>query len=460
MTNTAAADLAEALAEHAARTPFTAVSTAVRQQQADDLADGLAAVLGGFDAPGVATTRALVLETVRPGAAAIFGASERLPAAFAAQVNATAGHALDYDDVLDEGGGMHAGVPVHCATLAVADELGGVSGADYLAATAIGLDVAVRLALAPAEDYGWHRTSAFGIFGVTVAVGRLLGLDPETMRNALGIAYSQASGNRQCIADGALSKRLQSGFGARDGVQAVQLAQRGLTGARRIFEGVNGFFPLYQRGLYDRDSVLAGLGSDILSRRVALKPYPCGRNLHTAIDAALAVREQAGGRTIERVEVGVAAGPFASLTRAYPQDVVQAQFSVPFAVALALQTGALTIGAFARPEAAPSDVQALFARTTIVAWPEASGSATRVTAYFTDGSSASAEVAVASGHPTRPLSEAVLRAKFLDCAAAGGAPIAAERAGRVLELALGIDKLDDTRTLTAALRGGRDADGG
>jgi hypothetical protein len=54
----------------------------------------------------------------------------------------------------------------------------------------------------------------------------------------------------------------------------------------------------------------------------------------------------------------------------------------------------------------------------------------------------------------------VLRAKFLDCAAAGGAPIAAERAGRVLELALGIDKLDDTRTLTAALRGGRDADGG
>src|SRR6185312_2619207 len=134
-------------------------------------------------------------------------------------------------------------------TLAVADELGGVSGADYLAATAIGLDVAVRLALAPAEDYGWHRTSAFGIFGVTVAVGRLLGLDPETMRNALGIAYSQASGNRQCIADGALSKRLQSGFGARDGVQAVQLAQRGLTGARRIFEGVNGFFPLYQRGL-------------------------------------------------------------------------------------------------------------------------------------------------------------------------------------------------------------------
>jgi 2-methylcitrate dehydratase PrpD len=318
----------------------------------------------------------------------------------------------------------------------------------------------VRLALAPAEDYGWHRTSAFGIFGVTVAVGRLLGLDPETMRNALGIAYSQASGNRQCIADGALSKRLQSGFGARDGVQAVQLAQRGLTGARRIFEGVNGFFPLYQRGLYDRDSVLAGLGSDILSRRVALKPYPCGRNLHTAIDAALAVREQAGGRTIERVEVGVAAGPFASLTRAYPQDVVQAQFSVPFAVALALQTGALTIGAFARPEAAPSDVQALFARTTIVAWPEASGSATRVTAYFTDGSSASAEVAVASGHPTRPLSEAVLRAKFLDCAAAGGTPIAAERAGRVLELALGIDKLDDTRTLTAALRGGRDADGG
>jgi len=178
-----------------------------------------------------------------PGTAQRFAASERYPAVIAAQLNATAGHALDYDDTLDEGGGMHAGALVHAATLAVADELGGVSGATYVTATAVGLDIAVRLALAPTRDFGWHRTSAFGIFGVVGAVGRLLGLNREQFVHAFGIAYSQASGNRQCIADGALSKRLQAGFAARDGIIAVQLAKAGLTGASRIFEGVDGFYP-------------------------------------------------------------------------------------------------------------------------------------------------------------------------------------------------------------------------
>lgn len=451
MTTTQPADLAEALAEHAARTPYSAIPDAVLTHLAADLADSLASVLGGFDAPGVAATRAFINETVQPGAAAVFGTAERLPAVFAAQANATAGHALDYDDVLDEGGGMHAGVPVHCSALAIADEIGGVSGAEYLGAVALGLDVAVRLALAPSDDYGWHRTSAFGIFGVTVAAGRLLGLDVLQMRDALGIAFSQASGNRQCIADGALSKRLQSGFGARDGITAVQLARRGLTGARRIFEGVNGFFTLYQRGGYDRDIVLNGLGKEFLSSRIALKPYPCGRPLHAVIDGALAVRGRAAGREATRVEIGVGPVQFASLSRGYPQDVVQAQFSAPFTAALAFVTGNLSIGAFAEPEGVPQTVKDLFERTTIVAWPADTPGAARVTVFFADGSSESAEVSVALGHPSRPLSEAQLRAKFLDCNAASGGPLDGQAASHVLALALDIRALPDTHALTAAL---------
>src|SRR5262249_39299376 len=160
----------------------------------------------------------------------------------------------------------------------------------------------------------------------TVAAGRLLGFDPEQMRNALGIAFSQASGNRQCIADGALSKRLQSGFAARDAVTAVRLAQRGLTGATNIFEGANGFFPLYQRGGYDRDLILGALGRDFLSARIALKPYPCGRNLHAMTDAALAVRDRSGVRQIARVVIGLDRRALDAANRDYPADVVPAQF--------------------------------------------------------------------------------------------------------------------------------------
>jgi len=445
-TLSAPPDLAFALAEHAATMSVEAVPAAALAHLKRDLVDGLGVILGGLHAPGVPETRAVIEGWSASGVATVFGTGMRLPPVFAAMANATAGHALDFDDTLDEGGGMHAGVPVHSAALAIADERGDVSGREYLAAVAIGLDVAVRLALAPHEDYGWHRTSAFGIFGVTVAVGRLQGLDAEQMRHALGIAYSQASGNRQCIADGSLSKRLQSGFGARDGISAVLLAQRGLTGATNIFEGANGFFPLYQRGLYDRATVSDGLGAEILSTRISLKPYPCGRPLHNLIDCALAIRAEAGGEGIARIEIETAGRAPGRAT--FPEDVVQAQFSSPFAVALALAEGRLAIRAFDRPEEASATVRALF--TAATQQPSADG-VPRVTVHYADGRQVRHEAPVASGNPAHPLSEAQLRAKAHDCNAAAGEPLTAAALDRVIETALNLDTLDDTRSLTRLL---------
>lgn len=457
-----ARDLAFDLAEHAATTPFAAIPQRVLEHLACDLVDSLGTCLGGLRAPGVAEAREVIGEGVREGRAVVFGTPLCWPAAAAAQANATAGHALDFDDTLDEGGGMHAGVPVHTAALAIADELGGVNGERYLAAACLGLDVAVRLALAPSHDYGWHRTAAFGVFGVAAAAGRLLGLGPVRMRHALGIAYSQASGNRQCIDDGALSKRLQAGFAARDGVTAARLAQRGLTGATRVFEGANGFFALYQRcspghpaGGYDRESVLCGLGQEFLSARIALKPYPCGRNLHAAADAALALAARAGNRRAERVTVRIG-GRGARGSRSYPEDVVQAQFSLPFAVALAIgapgpREGRLSIGAIAEPGAAPEEVKRCFGRVEVIEWPE-SGGRTRVEVTYADGSADAEEVGAASGNPSRPLTLEHLRAKFHDCNRAGQA-LPPERADRVIEAALGVAGLADVRELTALLGG-------
>jgi 2-methylcitrate dehydratase PrpD len=325
-----------------------------------------------------------------------------------------------------------------------------VDGDTYLRAVALGLDVAVRLALAPSHDYGWHRTSAFGVFGATVGAGRLAGLDAERMRHALGIAYSQASGNRQCIADGALSKRLQSGFAARDAVTAVRLAQRGLTGATNIFEGANGFFPLYQRGGYDRDLILRDLGRDFLSRRISLKPYPCGRNLHAMVDSALALRARVAGRSIAGIEIGLDERALASADSSYPASVVPAQFNRPFATALALANGRLRIADFAAPEAVEPAVQELFRRISLVPWPAEDGGA-RVVVIYADGSIDHEEASVASGHPTKSLTPEQVREKFLDCNQASGHPLDPARAQSLLDTALGVRSLPTTRALTDEL---------
>ena len=90
-----------------------------------------------------------------------------LPAPQAALLNASMGHALDFDDTLDTGGSIHPGVSVLAAVLATADSLGGVSGRDALLAIALGLDISCRIALACTLDRGWHRTAAIGVFGAT-----------------------------------------------------------------------------------------------------------------------------------------------------------------------------------------------------------------------------------------------------------------------------------------------------
>lgn len=444
-------DLSFDLAEHAVRYDAVALTADVARHQAFDLVDTLGVALGGVNAPGVPATRDYLGLISTPGDTTVWGTALRWNPLAAAQANATAAHALDYDDTLDEGGAMHAGAATHAAALAVADALGGVSGREYIAATAVGLDIAVRLALSTTADFGWHRTSAFGIFAATVAAGRLLNLDVDQMRHALGIAYSQASGNRQCIPDGALSKRLQAGFAARDAVTAVELARRGLTGAHNAFEGRDGFFKLYQRDAYTRDTITDGLGQTLLTDRISLKPYPCGRPLHGVIDSALEIRARAGSENITRISVGVDARQAAG-RREFPTHVVEAQFSIPFVVALALATGITPLRAFDDPASVPSEVRALFDKVEMAEGTGPDGAAV-VTATYADGRTEHASNAVYKGNPQRPLSEAELEAKVLDCVASAGEPISVDAARRLFRRVLAVDTLASTNELSTLLAG-------
>src|SRR6516162_2092904 len=229
--------------------------------------------------------------------------------------------------------------------------LGHVSGRDMLLAVALGLDVSCRIALACTLDRGWHRTAAMGIFGATAAAGKLIGLTSEQMLAAFGIAYSHAAGNRQCILDGALTKRLQAGQAASAGVFSAVLAQTGFTGARNTFNGRFGFLELYQPDGYDASLLLRDLGTVFCGEALSYKPYPCGRPLHAAIDAALAARsaleirgaDDIEGVTIEADPAGHSDQFSAGPAKRRPTQVVEAQFAQPFLVATALVHGKVGI---------------------------------------------------------------------------------------------------------------------
>ncbi len=287
-------DPAFELAAHVTRTGFADLPAATVVATKRDILDTIGCILGGSGAPGIDALVAIADHWGGREESNVLLRGRRLPAPQAALLNASMGHALDFDDTHDGAGSIHPGISALAAGLAVADSLGAVDGKQFIRAVALGLDVSCRIALASTVDRGWHRTACIGVFGATVTAGLLLGLNVEQMRNALGIAYSHAAGNRQCILDGALTKRLQAGQAASAGVFSAVLARKDFTGAHNIFAGRYGFLELYQPNGADASLLLRTLGSEFQGDGLSFKPYPCGRPLHAGIDAALAARAQSG----------------------------------------------------------------------------------------------------------------------------------------------------------------------
>ena len=415
-------DPAWALAEHICGIGFADLPTSTRAATCNDVLDTFGCLLGGSGAPGIAELARVVGGWGGAPQSQVMLWQLRLPAPQAAMLNASMAHALDFDDTLDHGGSIHPGASVLAASLAVADMLGSVSGQRLLLAIALGLDVSCRVALASTVDRGWHRTAAMGVFGAAAASGKLLGLNVEQMVNALGIAFSQAAGNRQCILDGALTKRLQAGQAASSGVLAAILAAEGFTGAHNIFLGRFGFFELYQPDGYDPAKLVEDLGVEFRGDQLSFKPYACGRPQHAILDAAIAARNQLGLGTVvdfaEIADVRVAAATtiiaeqFSGAPhKRRPRQIVEAQFALPYLIAAALVHGRVGITEVA--DIHHAQVLRIAERMEGI---DAAAEMGGVTIRLRDGRAATVTVGSPRGSPENRLSIEQLRSKFVDCA--------------------------------------------
>jgi 2-methylcitrate dehydratase PrpD len=130
---------------------------------------------------------------IRKSQATVWGHGLKTSVAQAALVNGAMAHALDYDDTHVRGMG-HPSAPLIPALLAVAERKG-ASGKAALEAFIAGFEVATRIGEGMGVKHynrGWHATATFGRFGAAVAAGKLLGLDLEQMKQAMGLAGTQA----------------------------------------------------------------------------------------------------------------------------------------------------------------------------------------------------------------------------------------------------------------------------
>jgi 2-methylcitrate dehydratase PrpD len=428
-----------------------------------NLFDTLACATAGISAAGVKDVIALAVDWGGRPEAAIWCTGHRVPAHHAAWVNGMMAHARDYDDTHDAAI-LHAGVSVIPAALAAAELNSTATGADLLAGVVAGLELICRLGVATTIgiiESGFIYTSLFGHFAATAAAARVMGLDKDQTINALGVAYSQAAGTHQVTRDAALTKRMQPGFAAKTALLSVALTRIGIRGARDTFEGADGLFRSYLRGRYSADALREGLGRRYEFLSLSYKPYPCCRFNHTAIDAALDLRQRLGGDLsgIQRMVARVNRQSYEAVCtpaemRKRPETIVQAQFSLPYTVACALARGDVGLSDFTdsglrRPEVQrlASLVDAGVGEDIERDWSR-NVSPTHLLIETSQGALES-RVDLPRGHFAAPMGRAAFDRKIADCLVFSGLEWPAEMA---TELRAGIDRLATAPRAAEVLR--------
>ena len=350
------------------------------------IADTVAACICGAGLPWSRIVIDYAERTGPGGTSRIFGRGSAVQAPAAALANGALAHGFELDSLTRPGAGAHPGATVLPPALAVAQQEGaakGTGGKALIAAFVAGNEAMIRIGRATGhsnEARGFHAPGTTGPFGAAVACGHLLGLDAARMTNALGIAGSLAGGLLEFArGDGGMVKRLHLGRAAEAGVLAASLAAAGFTGPRTVLEGEFGFLRVFCSE-WDASHLTRGLGSDWVVESTVLKRYPLHATAHAPVTAVRALQQEHGfaGGDVAAIEVTGTARMAERHNIAEPGDLMLAQYSIPFCVALALYREARNPESFDETALADPAIRALARKVRLVR-DDAPGSLVTVT---------------------------------------------------------------------------------
>lgn len=420
--------------------------------------DTLAVAIAGASTP---EARRAVAALAGPGGdgrtgVTVWGTDLRLAPSQAALANGTAAHARDFDDT---GGVDHSGAVVIPAVLAAA-EASAADGPTVIAAAVAGYDVGYRILLALGgyavhNGRGWHSTGTVGTFAAAAGASKCLGLGAEQFGHALGIAGSFAGGVWAFLADSAMTKRLHAGKAAETGLEAALLAQAEFTGPGQIMEAEwGGFYTTYNGGVSDPPAALDNLGHEFLISNAGIKPYACCRAIHSAIDAMLALIDQRGldAGDITRLLIHASRQSINMVSVDPVTNVFSAQFSMPYALAVAACSGSAGLDQFDPPRTGDPRVRDFMSRTSMILDPAIpNGDGPRLDVTLSTGERLTlptSRLNDAKGAPWNPLSheEVVNKAISLIQPRLGAAT-----ARRIVSCIDQLDALSDINHLTSML---------
>jgi 2-methylcitrate dehydratase PrpD len=425
----------ELLGRLVADTPSSAIPAAARSAAALQVFDAVGVTLAAAAEPAGQAIGTVIGRLGGTAEARVIGTAIRTSSVQAAWANGALGHLLDFDDA----GFSHPTVCIYPAALALA-EAADLDGRTFLDALVLGYEVFERLAASGRADdprlrrRGYHPTSIYGAVAAAAAAGRILGLDPDQLVIAFGLAASDASGLTQQF--GTWGKGLNAGNAARSGVLAALLAQAGYWGDEQGLSGEHGLFSaIHGPGRYDFAGIAPELGTrwSIVDPGLTIKLYPACGSVRRAVDAVLALADEPGydPLAVEHVTVDVHPQVFNQLQFRAPLDGFRGKFSLDYCVASAALDGRLDLDSFSDAQARRPELRAMIERVELREHPEWEIGRYRevpIEVRFRDGTVEERSVRHVRGTRRNPLSQADVVDKFVACAARLMPPDAAESA--------------------------------
>jgi len=440
------------IAKRVSGTTFNDLPANVAEYSKTLAMSALGAMIAGVNSAGSDIMTRYVQRAGGTSEATVFGAGFKTSLEGAALANATYAHATEYeDDSFPEAVSSYTTFPV---IFALGEHLR-ADGRTVLAAFAASYEAQARIGLAcrEARRLGYMVLSLAGSIGCAAAGARLLGLDARATANALSIAASQASGIG--YQTGSMAHIAEMGFAARNGVTAALLAADGFTGQPDILEVPRGLLNIITTGKVENPAGIIGdWGRPYRVLEIGIKHYPCCYHLQRIIEATLDLRMKGhvSADSLESAQVEVNAFFPTVVQHPEPHDEIEAQFSLPHAVACALLEPKVLPASFSKAKIDAAEFRALRSKVKMVVredwgWTP-TGWTPRITYRLKSGREIVIEPKFAKGQPPDLLSLDACIGKYRGCVEG---LLAEKDIVKSIEMLRSLETCGDLRDLTAAV---------
>uniref|UniRef100_A0A7C2PLQ5 MmgE/PrpD family protein n=1 Tax=candidate division WOR-3 bacterium TaxID=2052148 RepID=A0A7C2PLQ5_UNCW3 len=417
--------------------------------------DVIGCIIAGRRASGSLSVKRFVEEMGGTKESTILGNFGKVPSHYAALVHAIWARSFDFEPIHPYVDGESFPAHISGTTIPVALAMGeaaNVTPKEMLCALVIGDDITSRLVAASRFnlELGWDNTGTINAFGACAIAGKLLGLNETELKNAFGLVVNQLGGILQNVYEAVDSFKLPQGLAAQAGIISAKLAQKGFKGAKEPLEGAWGFFKLYCRDP-NPSIVLRHLGKRFYSDSV-IKPYPCCRANHAAVDCAIEIVKKAGPLQLDEIEyVNVYVPPSVArifVNRPYGSGEVKqidAAFNLRYCVAKSLLKGELKIYHFWDNELEDEEVLKLCKLINIIPNEiQNEAISCKLEVILKSGYNLYAQITVPKGDRWHnPLSNEEIIAKFLENLEFGG--IGVKRSEKLIEV---VSHVEDFSTVS------------